>query len=90
MALPEAPPEKQHPQMGVPKGGVLVTTPMGPKPQIVEDDPPSLSDSTMAEQQAGKEASKKAQDRQQKEQEAGQALTQRLGGGQPKPKPKTE
>lgn len=81
MALPEAPPGKQHPQIATPQGGVLVTTPMGPKSQTAPNSPPPVSDATAAEQKAGADAVQKAQERRRKEQEMGQRIMQQRGGG---------
>ena len=83
MAVPEAPPGKQHPQMATPQGGMLVTTPMGPQSHTSNQKSVPVSDLTQAEQKAGKEASTKALERRQKEQEEGRRLMQQRGGGQP-------
>lgn len=81
MAVPEAPPGRQHPQTAS-QGGMMVPTQQGPQDQMQgSSGGEQLSDVTKDEQKAGKEAMQKAQERKQKEQEMGQKLMQQKGGG---------
>jgi len=83
MALPEAPQPQTQPSQGASQGGMLVTTPMGPQSQRSTQQRPQLSDATLAEQKAGKEASTKANTRTADEQEAGRKIAERLAAGGP-------
>ena len=66
----------KHPTTNIPQGGMVVPTQQGPQVHTKEQTSKKLSEASLAEQKAGRDAVQRAKEQLQQEQEQGKKIIQ--------------